>query len=158
MARKIDTKLSNALVHLFEDESGAAENVLAFRNLKRGVSLGLPSGLDVAKKLCLSPIALSEEEPESLWYYVLKEAEKLPGKNSGQMLGRVGSTIVCAVFAGLLKGDPTSFFNTDPCWTPDDDPLLNSGSDNVDDAAWTLASIIRISGLPVDANDVSAQT
>ncbi len=158
MARKIDTKLANALVHLHEAEAGEAENVLAFRNLKRGVMLGLPSGLDVAKKLCLDSVPLSDGEPESLWYYILKEAEALPDGNSGQMLGRVGSTIVCAVFAGLLRGDPCSFFNTDPCWTPDQDPLLKPGEDNQDDEAWTLASVIRLSGLPVDGGDVSAQT
>lgn len=158
MARKIDTKLANALVHLHEAAAGEAENVLAFRNLKRGVNLGLPSGIDVAKKMCLKPVALTNDEPESLWYYILKEAEKLPGTNGGEMLGRVGSTIVCSVFAGLLKGDPRSFFNTDPCWTPNDDPLLKPGEDNADDDAWTLASIIRLSGLPVDGGEVSAQT
>lgn len=157
MARKIDTKLANALVHLHEDGPGEPTNVLAFRNLKRGVNLGLPSGIDVAKKYCLNPVNLAEGEPESLWYCILKEAETLPGTNGGQMLGRLGSTIVCATFAGLLKGDPCSFFNTDPCWTPDDDPLLTE-DDKVDDAGWTLASIIRLSGLPVDGGDVSDQS
>lgn len=155
MARKIDTKLANALVHLHEGAPGEAENVLAFRNLKRGVNLGLPSGANVARKFCLKPISLTKDEPESLWYYILKEAEKLPGKNGGQMLGRVGSTIVCSVFAGLLKGDPCSFFNTDPCWHPNDDPLLRAGVDNVDDSDWTFAAVIRLSGLPVDGGDVS---
>ncbi len=158
MARKIDTKLANALVHLHESDAGEAENVLAFRNLKRGVNLGLPSGVDVAKKMCLKPVALTSDEPQSLWYYVLKEAEKLPGTNGGEMLGRVGSTIVCSVFAGLLKGDPRSFFNTDPCWRPNDDPLLKPGEDNADDDDWTLAAIIRLSGLPVDGSHVSEQT
>ncbi len=161
MARKIDTKLANALVHLHEGPPGASANVLAFRNLKRGVDLGLPSGLDVARKLCLNPVTLAEGEPQSLWFCILKEAETLPGANAGQMLGRMGSTIVASVFAGLLKGDPCSYFNTDPCWTPDDDPLLRPGEDNVDDAPagnWTLAAIIRLSGLPVDADEVSNQT
>ena len=166
MARKIDTKLANALVHLHEGPANTADNVLAFRNLKRGVNLGLPSGLDVAKKYCLNPISLGPDEPQSLWYYVLKEAESLPGANRGQMLGRLGSTIICAVFAGLLKGDPCSFFNTDPCWTPDDDPLLRPGDDNQDSPSdshvpndgWALASIIRISGLPVDGGDINAQS
>ena len=57
------------------------------------------------------------------------------------------------MFAGLLKGDPCSYFNVEPCWNPDDDPLLKPGEDNVDDETWTLASIIRLSGLPVDGND-----
>ena len=158
MARKIDTKLANALVHLHEGDPFTDDNILAFRNLKRGVNLQLPSGVDMAKKYCLPVVKLKEGEPESLWYYILKEAEKIPGANSGQMLGRLGSTIVCAVFAGLLKGDPCSFFNLDPCWTPKDDPLLRDGEDNVDDPSWALASIIRLSGLPVDADDVSEQS
>lgn len=158
MARKIDTKLANALVHLPIDGPSSATNVLAFRNLKRGISLGLPAGTDVAKKMCIKPVSLTKDEPDSLWYYILKEAEKLPGKNGGEMLGRVGSTIVCAVFAGLLKGDPCSYLNTDPCWTPNDDPLLKPGEDNVDNEEWTLASIIRLSGLPVDSDDIDAQS
>ncbi|MEL7164642.1 MAG: peroxidase family protein [Pseudomonadota bacterium] len=153
MARKIDTKLANALVHLHEGPAGEADNVLAFRNLKRGVNLRLPSGPDVARKFCVSPVDIGDEEPASLWYYILKEAEKLPGGNAGQSLGRVGSIIVCSVFAGLLKGDPCSYFNLDPCWTPKDEPLLRDGEDNQDDPNWTLASVIRLSGLPVSAND-----
>lgn len=158
MARKIDTKLANALTTLPIGPSGATDNILAFRNLKRGVSLGLPSGIDVAKKLCIKPISLTKDEPESLWYYILKEAEKLPGKNGGEMLGRVGSTIVCAVISGLLKGDTGSYFNIDPCWEPKDEPMLRPGEDDIDDSDWTLASLIRISGLPVDGADVSNQS
>ena len=64
------------------------------------------------------------------------------------MLGRVGSIIVGATFAGLLKGDPCSYLNLDPCWNPDDDPLLEAGTDNEDSQPdWQLASIIRLSGL-----------
>ncbi|MEM7042490.1 MAG: peroxidase family protein [Pseudomonadota bacterium] len=158
LARKIDTKLANALLHLHEGGAGVADNVLAFRNLKRGVMMGLPSGLAMADKFCIRKAALQEGDPESLWFYLLKEAETVPGANRGQMLGRMGSVIVCAVFAGLLKGDPCSYVNVDPCWTPNDDPLLRSGEDNVDDDSWTLASIIRLSGLPVDTGDVEEQS
>lgn len=157
-ARKIDTKLSNALACMHEGPSGDPLNVLAFRNLMRSHSFGLPSGVDVATKLCLKPIRLGEEEPESLWYYILKEAEQL-SSTKGQSLGPVGSIIVCAVFAGLLKGDPCSFLNIDPCWTPDNDPLLRKGKDNVDSKPdWQLSSIIRLSGLPVDSSDVDRVT
>jgi hypothetical protein len=158
MARKIDTKLSNALANLHEGSVGDPLNILAFRNLKRGWTFGLPSGSDVARKLCLDPVELGPDEPDALWFYLLKEAEALPGANAGGSLGRLGSAIVCAVFAGLLKGDPTSWLNTDPCWTPENDPLLCPGQDNVDDSGWTLSSIIRIAGLPVDAENVSEQT
>ncbi len=153
-ARKIDTKLANALVNLHEDAAGSPMNILAFRNLKRGWSFGLPSGTDLAQKFGLTPIALGADEPDSLWYYILKEAGSLPGANGGQMLGRLGSTIVCGVFAGLLKGDPNSWVNIRPTWTPADDPLLQDGTDNADSPGkWELSSIIRLSGLPVAGGD-----
>lgn len=157
-ARKIDTKLANALAFLHETQAGSPLNVLAFRNLKRGWTFGLPSSADIAKKWCMKPVKLEDYEPDSLWYAILKEAESLPGSNSGNVLGRIGSTIICSVFAGLLKGDPCSYFNMDPCWSPEKSDLLCDGKDNIDDNDWTLASIIRIAGLPVDSGDVDAQT
>jgi len=149
-ARKIDTKLSNALSAL--PNENAPNNVLAFRNLKRGWTFDLPSGTDVARKLCIKETTLEAQEPDALWYYILKEAESIPGANAGESLGRLGSTIVCAVFAGLLLGDPRSYLNIEPCWTPDQDPLLIPGQDDRD-GGWTLASIIRLSGLPITADD-----
>ncbi len=158
-ARKIDTKLSNALAFLHESQTMPEMNILAFRNLMRGYRLSLPSGTDVAKKFCIEPNFMIRPDHDALWYYILKEAESLPGVNQGQMLGRVGSTIVCAVFAGLLKGDPASYFNIDPCWTPDDDPLLEA-NDNVDstDGSWTVGAIIRLSGLPVSESDFGSSS
>jgi hypothetical protein len=63
----------------------------------------------------------------------------------------------------LLKGDPYSYFNQNPGWTPSQDPLLSEIKDEEgrllnqdrEDGAWTLASIIRLSGLPVDGDDVT---
>lgn len=155
MARKIDTKLSNALAALHEDAAGSPLNILAFRNLKRGLAFGLPSGSDVARKFCLPVVNLQPEQPDALWFYILREAE---AETSGDTLGALGSTIVCATFAGLLKGDPKSYLNMEPCWHPDQDDLLISGTDNIDAPSWSLASIIRLSGLPVDSGDVSNQT
>lgn len=154
MARKIDTRLSNALTHLREDlvNPGSIKNVLAARNLVRSVRMGLPSGRDVAKKFGVAPVSLDEDEPQALWYYILKEAEVLVNGNAGQRLGTVGSLILCATFAGLLKGDPLSWINIEPDWTPDQDPLLEQ-NDNQDPGDWTLASIIRISGLPVNGEN-----
>ncbi len=155
-ARKIDTKLANALAFLHEGPAGSPMNVLAFRNLLRGWRFGLPSGSALAHKFCLKPINIDPKQ-DALWFYILKEAESLPGVNAGQMLGQLGSLIVCATFAGLLKGDPNSWVNVDPCWQPKNDPLLKE-HDNQDPGEWTLASIIRLSGLPVDAADISNQT
>ncbi|TDR41960.1 heme peroxidase [Tahibacter aquaticus] len=150
-ARKLDTKLSNALAALHEGPAGSPMNVLAFRNLLRGVRLELPSGSDTARQLGLTPIAIPPDR-DSLWFYCLLEAETNPSF-PGERLGAVGSTIVAAVFAGLLTGDPNAWVNVDPAWTPDRDPLLQA-SDRIDSAPdWCLSSIIRLAGLPVDGGD-----
>lgn len=170
-ARKVDTKLANALMHLAEDPLAPGDptrllNVLAARNLVRSVRMKLPAGEDVARLFGLVPVALAPEEPKTLWYYVLKEAEV-----NGGRLGTVGSIIVCATFAGLLKGDPLSWLNQQPTWRPGNDPLLTGvdatgapidfGEDpgelaiNMDatedgNSDWGLPAIIRLSRLPVD--------
>jgi hypothetical protein len=152
-ARKIDTRLSNALSFLHD--VGGNMNVLAFRNLLRGLrTFELPAGSAVARKYCVDEIALEDGDPDALWFYILAEAEKA----GGNRLGKLGSLIVCAVFAGLLRGDPRSWINMHPCWTPGKDPLLIEGVDNIDDKDWTLAAIIRLAGLPADADAVQKQT
>lgn len=155
-ARRIDTKLCNALTAMHERMPGDPMNILARRNLLRGWRFDLPSGTDVARKYCLEPTEIKADR-DALWFYVLQEAENLPGTEQGQKLGAVGSTIVCATFAGLLKGDPNSWLNVSPCWTPDEDPLLEA-ADKQDGENWTLAAIIRLSGLPTNAQDVRDQT
>ena len=109
----------------------------------------------MAHKYCLNPIKIDPDH-DALWFYILKEAETLPGANAGQMLGQLGSLIVCATFAGLLKGDPNAWINVDPCWHPDQDGLLRA-DDKQDANDWTLASIIRLSGLPVNDKNIRDQ-
>ncbi|MEM9773717.1 MAG: peroxidase family protein [Chloroflexota bacterium] len=185
MTRRFDTKLSNALAFLHERKLNIGDdieepterkmNFLAFRNLLRGYRFDLPSGTSVAKKYCLPEIDLNPEvDIDALWYYILKEADL---QGDGNRLGKVGSAIVCATFAGLLTGDPNSYFNCEPCWHPANDDLLKSLLDDGDmmlnqdpkledpedrrrnardatgEEVWTLASIIRLSELPVDAGD-----
>lgn len=170
-ARSFDTKLSRALLHMPEDSKRPGDpkevaNVLAARNLVRGVRMKLPAGADVARALGFEPIVLKDDEPKTLWYYVLKEAADTgPSGGSGDKLGLVGSIIVCSTFAGLLKGDPLSWFNIEPGWEPGKDPLLKI-DDNKDHKArpepannrWGLPSIIRLSGLPVANADVGGVT
>ncbi|GAB4578144.1 MAG: heme peroxidase family protein [Anaerolineales bacterium] len=156
LAQKIDPRLANALHFLPEGAVGSPMNVLAFRNLMRGIRMDLPSGTDVAKRLGIPPLVINAPHEDSLWFYILKEADSLQEADKGQMLGRVGSIIVCATFAGLLKGDPSSYFNVNPTWKPDHDPLLKP-DDKKDSVDWKLASIIRLSGLPVSAEDFPAQ-
>ena len=154
VARKIDTKLANALAHVPGGSVGSNMTILAFRNLMRGRRLGLPAGTAVARKFGAEPLEIPQNR-DSLWFYILKEAEEMTRVHGGQTLGPVGSIIVCATIAGLLKGDPSSYFNIEPCWIPDNDPLLKAADrrDSGDEARWSLASIIRLSGLPVSAED-----
>ncbi len=94
---------------------------LPFRNLKRGVMLGLPSGQAVAKAMKVHPLTPDEiaTGPDGavarkhglhlhtpLWYYILKEAER---RGNGERLGPVGATIVSEVFVGLVHGDHHSY-------------------------------------------------
>ena len=97
--RKIDPQLAPVL----HDLPGGGGN-LAFRNLKRGVNLGLPSGQDVAThmkiKKPLTPDEIASDSDGStdgqaaksqglhtktpLWYYILKEAKV---RHNGLRLG-----------------------------------------------------------------------
>ena len=116
-SRKIDP----FLIPQLHDLPGGGGS-LPFRNLKRGVLLGLPSGQDVAKamkiKNPLTPTEIAQgtdgavakkhglHEHTPLWYYILKEAEQRGG---GEKLGPVGATIIAEVFVGLVHGDHQSF-------------------------------------------------
>jgi hypothetical protein len=116
-SRKIDPFIVPAL-HTLPGGGGS----LPFRNLKRGVLLGLPSGQDVATamkiKKPLTPEEISKgtdgavakkhgmHKETPLWYYILKEAEQRGG---GEKLGPVGATILAEVFVGLVHGDRNSY-------------------------------------------------
>ena len=116
-SRKLDPFIVPAL-HTLPGGGGS----LPFRNLKRGVLLGLPSGQDVAKAMKIkNPLtppksrkgtdgAIAKKhgmhEHTPLWYYILKEAEQRGG---GEKLGPVGATLVAEVFVGLVHGDRTSY-------------------------------------------------
>ena len=131
-SHQIDPLLTDAL-HKLPGATGP-EASLAFRNLKRGVRLGLPSGQAVAKemrkKITFTPITADEiaSGPDGavarslnfhtntpLWYYILKEAQV---KGGGERLGPVGARIVGEVFVGLVQGDEESFLSK-PGWKPD---------------------------------------
>lgn len=114
-SRLIDTRLVPALFDL--PSVGPADRSLAFRNLKRGQALGLPSGQDVARHLREEPLSgpeLGAPEPTPLWFYVLKESERFGGTH----LGPVGGRIVGEVLLGMLELDPTSFYSVDRGWSP----------------------------------------
>jgi hypothetical protein len=115
LSRKIDAHLSPGLFDLPGFPN--AESSLAFRNLKRGEALGLPSGQDVAELMGLKPLTgkkLGAPEPTPLWFYILKES----GLGGGGHLGPVGGEIVADVMLGLLKEDNHSFVNQNPKFKP----------------------------------------
>lgn len=131
-ARLLDGQLVRALHALPDQAAGSVEAILAFRNLRRGVTLGLPSGQSVAAAMgvpALDPKAIAAAGPDGaeaarhglhlqtpLWYYILKEAEILA---SGKRLGPVGSTIVAEVFLGIVHGDRDSFLWQRSNWVPE---------------------------------------
>ena len=153
-SRRIDTKLSQAMSHI---PMGDTTVPLAFLNLRRGWRMELPSGPAVADALGIPtagrpPIEAGSPE-ESLWFYILKETTTL-GSMSGKMLGPVGGTIIAEVFAGLLDGDPLSFVNLDPLWTPAKEPvlveLLQTASPTHND--WNVGDLLVAAGVDVPTN------
>ena len=157
-SRRFDQFLAPALSRLPEDPMAPTDpakilNVLAARNLARAVRLDLPSGSGVARALGLPVKApdTARNEPDALWYYLLKESG-LPadqGGADGNHLGALGSILVASTIAGLLLGDPLSHLRRQPTWTPNDDNLLaalNSDGGITRDSkeGWTLAAIIRL--------------
>ena len=126
-ARKIDSFIANGLEFL---PGGAGlMAILATRNLRRGLALGLPSGQGMANQFGIVPMnaaQLTAGLPAAevavlnssggvlltktpLWYYVLREAAVLGG---GNQLGPVGGRIVAETFVRILKRDAASYLNS----------------------------------------------
>jgi len=125
-ARKIDSVLANGL-ETIPGGSGIMA-ILAARNLRRGLAMGLPSGQGAANALGLTPLTaaqLAAGLPSAevallnsnggmlfaktpLWYYVLREAMVT---NGGNQLGPLGGRIVAETFVRMLKRDADSFMN-----------------------------------------------
>ena len=132
-ARRIDSVLANGLESL-PGFSGLMA-VLATRNLRRGLALGLPSGQGMANFFGITPmtaVQLTQGLPANeiallnssgglllrrtpLWYYVLREAAVVAG---GGQLGPVGARIVAETFARILKRDSGSYLNAAAPFTP----------------------------------------
>jgi Animal haem peroxidase len=137
---KLDAQLSHPLGELprataepevlVGGEPASIAQILAVRNLLRGLRMGLPSGQDVARAMGIAPLSDDEllgelqledaarldlEGHAPLWFYILKEAEK---RGESGHLGPVGGRIVAEVLIGLLAGDPLSYLNVQPAWTP----------------------------------------
>ena len=122
----------------------------------------MPSGTGVAHAMGFEPIVLDDEMENSLWVYILKEAEKYRenGEPKGSRLGPVGGTIVAAVFAGLLKGDSLSYAEQFPLWSPDREPLLQdlgrrpAVDGDTDPDVWDLRDLLVIANMPINPGQV----
>jgi Animal haem peroxidase len=132
-ARPIDSVLTHEL-ELLPGMSGLMA-VLATRNLRRGLALGLPSGQGMANSFGITPmtsVQLTQGLPANevallqsnnklllkrtpLWYYVLREAAVL---GAGNKLGPVGAKIVADTFARMLKRDGGSYLNASGGFAP----------------------------------------
>jgi hypothetical protein len=153
-ARRIDSVLASGL----EQMPGFAGMmaILAQRNLRRGLALGLPSGQGVAKFFGVAPLTaaqlLSGLPPNEatvlnangklllkrtpLWYYVLREAMVL---HDGDQLGPVGGRIVAETFVRMLKRDGTSYLNVSGGFTP----ILTSAVPG----DFTFADLVNFAGV-----------
>ena len=153
-ARKIDSVLANGL-DAMPGFSGMMA-VLAQRNLRRGLAMGLPSGQGVAKFFGVTPLTATELQDQlpadekavlnasgglllkktPLWYYILREAAVL---QQGEQLGPVGGRIVAETFIRILERDATSFLNVAGGFTPQL-PSASAG-------AFTFADLVNFSGV-----------
>lgn len=135
-SRKLDPFIApslHTLPGLREDptEQQRRDANLAFRNLRRGVQIGLPSGQDVCRAMQIEPMSPEEiatgpdgevarehglHEATPLWYYVLKEAQH---HHDGRRLGPMASTIIAETFLGMVHGDEESFLWKRSNWKPE---------------------------------------
>ena len=153
-ARRIDSFMANGLESL--PGFAGLMAILATRNLRRGLALGLPSGQGMANAFSVAPMTapqLTSGLPAAevavlnssgglllnrtpLWYYVLREASVLGG---GNQLGPVGGRIVAETFVRILKRDAGSYLNVPGGFTP----ILPSAT--VGD--FTVADLLTFAGV-----------
>ncbi len=153
-ARKIDSILANGLESLPGPPGLMA--ILATRNLRRALALGLPSGQGMATSFGIVPMTAAQltaglpaaeiavlnsnagilKTRTPLWYYVLREAAVLGG---GNQLGPVGGRIVAETFVRILKRDASSYLNVPGGFTP----MLPSSTPG----DFTVADLVTFAGV-----------
>ena len=136
-ARRINTEVCRPLLEL---PTGDKTRSVVELDLLRGWKMGLPSGESVARALSEKPLQSDGDTP--LFLYILREA----AATGGERLGPVGGRIVGETLLGLLDGDPSSYRNVDPSWSPSREGLFNH-----DDI--TFLDIVRFGGLPETADE-----
>ncbi|MEK6289761.1 MAG: heme peroxidase family protein [Acidobacteriota bacterium] len=153
-ARRIDSFLANGLETL--PGFAGLMAILATRNLRRALALGLPSGQGMANSFSIAPMTAAQltsglpaaevtvlnssggllKSKTPLWYYVLREAAVLGG---GNQLGPVGGRIVAETFVRMLKRDASSYLNVPGGFTP----ILPS----VTAGDFTVADLVAFAGV-----------
>lgn len=153
-ARRIDSLIANGLESLPGFAGMMA--ILATRNLRRGLALGLPSGQGMANSFGIPPMTaaqLTSGLPAAevavlnssggvlltrtpLWYYVLREAAVLGG---GNQMGPVGGRIIAETFVRILKRDASSYLNVAGGFTP----ILPSATPG----DFTVADLVTFAGV-----------
>ena len=153
-ARKIDSFMATGLESLPGFAGMMA--ILATRNLRRGLALGLPSGQGMANSFGIAPMTAAQLtvglpaaevavlnssgglllNKTPLWYYVLREAAVLGG---GNQLGPVGGRIVAETFVRMLKRDASSYLNVSGGFTP---MLPSAAAGN-----FTVADLVTFAGV-----------
>ena len=153
-ARRIDSFMATGLESLPGFAGMMA--ILATRNLRRGLALGLPSGQGMANSFGITPMSAAQMtsglpaaeltvlnssgglllKKTPLWYYVLREAAVLGG---GNQLGPVGARIVARTFVRILKRDASSYLNVPGGFTP----MLPS----VTAGDFTVADLVAFAGV-----------
>jgi hypothetical protein len=153
-ARSIDSILATGLESLPGFAGMMA--ILATRNLRRGLALGLPSGQGMASAFGVAPMTAAQLtsglpaaevsvlnangglllKKTPLWYYVLREAAVLGG---GSQLGPVGGRIVAQTFVRILKRDASSYLNAPGGFSP----ILPSAVPG----DFTVADLVRFAGV-----------
>ncbi|HEV7889780.1 MAG TPA: heme peroxidase family protein [Pyrinomonadaceae bacterium] len=153
-ARRIDSFMATGLESL-PGGSGLMA-VLAARNLRRGLAMGLPSGQGMANSFGIPPMTAAQLtaglpavevallnasggvllRQTPLWYYVLREAAVLSG---GNQLGPVGGRIVAETLVRILKRDASSYLNVAGGFTP----ILPSSVPG----DFSVADLVRFAGV-----------
>ena len=151
-ARRIDSFIANGLESL--PGFAGLMAILATRNLRRGLALGLPSGQGMANSFGIAPMTAAQLtaglpanevavlnssgglllNKTPLWYYVLREASVLGG---GNQLGPVGGRIVAETFVRILKRDASSYLNAGFA------PILPSAAPG----NFTVADLVTFAGV-----------
>jgi len=153
-ARKIDSFMAVSLEALPGFAGLLA--ILATRNLRRSLAMGLPSGQGMAAEFGITPMTAAELtnnlpadevavlnssgglllNKTPLWYYILREAAVL---SNGNQLGPVGGRIVAETFVRMLKRDASSFLNVAGGFAP----ILPS----VTPGDFTVADLVNFAGV-----------